>query len=211
MPVRHWFPKLLTTAAAKKLADLELILHDLEHVVACCDLMLGVGHHPLYDTRSRAFLDSLVVRYRRCFNEGVRQSLSISDFSSLDAEQIKLHDFFYCLGNRHIAHSVNGFEMSGIKVYIDIDDLGNLTRGGLGKHVSNTLGLSLELNEIVNFKQLVTFLIEEVGREKVRTEETVKHELSLMTDRDIRQLPDGFPPHHHGAKVKKQRTWPKKK
>ena len=100
-----FFPKVLKSRTAIELADLRLVQEDLRHVQGCCDLLLNEQHCMLSSTQGKALLDSLAVRYRRCFNSGVRTPLKLG-LLDINVEEQTLHEFFYAIVDKHIAHSV---------------------------------------------------------------------------------------------------------
>lgn len=62
-----------------------------------------------------------VVKYYRCFRDGVRTRLPDTIFESLDGGQAA-HEYFLNLRHKHIVHAVNGYEQA--KVYVVLPPVG---------------------------------------------------------------------------------------
>lgn len=182
-------PKLLTSRTANELADLRLIQEDLRHVQDCCSQLLNEQHCMLTSTKGKALLDSLAVRYRRCFNSGVRTPLKLGSLDITTDEQT-LHDFFYAIVDKHIAHSVNNFELNGTTVYIAIKSDGNIVRSALGANGAKTVNLSL--HDVKRFKSYVISLLQKIELLNKKYSEIVSSEVAAMTDEELKKLPDGF-------------------
>lgn len=203
---KSFIPKLLTSETANKLADLRLIQEDLQHVRECCALILKEQHCILTSTKGRAFLDSLVIRYRRCFASGIRTKLKL-ELLTLDEDQLELHNFFYGIAGKHIAHAVNNFELNGTTIHIAVDEDGNIVRGGLGNQGFRTLNLSMQ--KIDSFEIYLEALLEKVKEFIQISTEAINAEVAAMTDDELQNLPEGFAPCDH-TDVTKSRKWPKK-
>ena len=187
---RHWTYKLLRSKAAKSHADLILVLHDLRHAKLCCDEILTRDKHPLTCHISHALFDSCVVRYRRCFNDGLRAKLN-KLLASLTPQEASLHSFIVTLVNKHTAHSENEFERAYSKLYISISEDGVLTRGSFGGGFHRTLALSLQTIEEISvlIDRLIT--VTELWQKEI--ESRLAKEVAAMSDEEIRQLPDDTP------------------
>jgi hypothetical protein len=102
----------LDSDSAKILADLGSILRDLEFVVGCCDRLL-----PMLEDEDRdavtieALWTAALVAYARCFASGKRFGLDEDSFVGLEGEVVAFHRLLLNLRNKHIAHSVNPFEV----------------------------------------------------------------------------------------------------
>lgn len=180
------YPRKLKTADARRYADLFLIQNDLRQVIHCCDDLLKRGPEALVGD-SRAFLDSALVRYRRCFNGGVRSKL-INCISGLDTEQQKLHDFAYDMVDKHIAHSVNEYERSDAVVYVSEED---------GKLRVSTIGaaawLTVEFNsgQINRLKELAVSLLDSVRVESKQLTERLQRHVKELSEEQLQALEDG--------------------
>jgi hypothetical protein len=205
---KTWEPKLLQSQAANDRADLETILQDLEHVMGCCELLLHRGTHPLTDLEAKALIDSVVIRYRRCFTGGQRARLDPKTLPSLRGALIARHDFFWNLANKHIAHSVNGFELNASVIHVAEDGNGQLLRGGLGSRGSATLELSLD--DIHQFCDLVQDLVTDVTAHHISLSKEVELDVEAMSDEEVRALPEGYPPCEAKIDVSRHRQWPKR-
>ena len=190
MPVHHWTYKILRSKAAKSHADLILVLHDLQHAKLCCHEILARNKHPLSCHISHALFDSCVVRYRRCFNYGVRTRLD-KLLGSLTTEEKELHWFIVTLANKHTAHSENQLESARTKLYISISEDGQLTRGSFGGGTQRTLALSLQTIEAIY--ALIERLIALTNVWQREIQGKLAKEVAAMSDDEIRQLPDDAP------------------
>ena len=205
---KTWRPKLLQSNAANHRADLETTIDDLEHVVGCCDLILNKGQHPIENLEAAALLDSLAIRYRRCFKGGIRQGLDPKALDSIKGPAFALHTFFWFLASKHIAHSVNGFQLNASTIHIAEDKAGKIHRGGIGSQGGRTLELCLL--DIQRFGALVQKLIDEVKTVHVARTKEVQLETELMSEAELRALPDGFAPLDGQMSVIQSREWPKR-
>lgn len=204
-PKTH-FPKLLLSDSAKKKADLFLIQKDLEHTRKCCDLIVKKGIDPILETEARALLDSALIRYRRCFGKGKRAKINLDFIDSLGGDAVDLHNFCKNLADKHIAHPVNAFELYGIVLYVAINKEGKITHRSLGGQGFHTL--EFNLSDIENFQILVTALIDKITNQINHIDEFLNDEIAAMTDEEILNLPDGFPPSDSSIDVTKPKNWP---
>lgn len=112
--------------SARTLADLSLTLMDLRFVIECCRRIAPIdGPGTEDDLVGRALWGSAVVAYARCFNGGKRSGLDrgILDEVSLEGAR-EFHDTVMHLRNKHIAHSVNAFEVAKVGVIPSTDGTG---------------------------------------------------------------------------------------
>jgi hypothetical protein len=107
------------------LADLVSQAEDLQATADWCDLALAEFSKGSSVVGLReALTNAAVVRYSRCFADGVRANIPNSVLEGLPENQNKDHEFFIALRNRHIAHSVNTFEETKIVAYLVPEDIG---------------------------------------------------------------------------------------
>lgn len=101
----------ITLPEAVLLADLQEIRFDLDEVLVLCEKITELAAQPRRDyCIEEALVSAAIVRYGRCFTEGVRLSLKQDDLSELDELDAGAHNFFIALRHKFIAHAVNAFE-----------------------------------------------------------------------------------------------------
>jgi hypothetical protein len=136
----------------------------------------------------------------------VRNRLELDDFEWPE-ESKKLHDFFYGLADKHIAHSVNNFELNATTLYVAISEAGEVTRMGLGNNGTKTVGLALY--DIQRFKIHVETLLEEIQKLDAKLTRHLEIEVSAMTDDEIKSLPSGLAPIKEKLSISTARKWPR--
>jgi hypothetical protein len=93
------------------LADLYGIVSDLATTLDLCGKVIELSAlKPRDYFMEEGLMTAAVVRYGRCFTEGVRLSLKLEDLMGLDEESLNAHDYFLALRHKFIAHAVNAFE-----------------------------------------------------------------------------------------------------
>lgn len=106
------------------LADLRALEVELDMAMKLCDRARKIQ----IDTNDDAiFVDGLVtaalVKYVRCFQStGKRYGLSLENIESLPKDFIEAHNYLKDLRDKHVAHSVNGYEHCYVSAYIEIED-----------------------------------------------------------------------------------------
>jgi hypothetical protein len=94
-----------------ELADLAGIALDLETAVELCRRLRGVWEvSPVDAALVDALSTAIVVRYSRCFAEGIRARIPPEFVDQLSPELQSLHRRVQALRNKHVAHSVNPLE-----------------------------------------------------------------------------------------------------
>ncbi len=202
-------PKLISSVEARDAAGFECVLFDLEHIVACCNELLSRGEFitPFHHV-ARALCTSALINYRRCFNTGCRVSIKIDECNFLSAEDHEHHEFCLGLVDKHLAHSVNGYERANMTIHIAEDIVnGSLARGGLGS--SSIYGMEFGFDDVRQLAQRIENII--VKFVKPRIEELkalVTLQVEKMSDDELRALPEGFVTHSGRGKVDKPRSSP---
>ncbi|HEX4720900.1 MAG TPA: hypothetical protein VH333_00190, partial [Pseudonocardiaceae bacterium] len=114
LPVRK-----LSTAEAAKYADLVSIAQDLWFVVQACnrlrtEMVKAEDHQD--PVVARSLWTAALIAYSRCFENTRRKGLAVADVRALplQGEVVEWHDFLRSMRSKHIAHSVNSFEMISI-------------------------------------------------------------------------------------------------
>jgi hypothetical protein len=118
-------PFRLTESDAFRLADMAGVQMDLRTVAAtCAQLGRKRDRDGLEDMLGlEAMQDRALVRYGRCFKGGVRTAFVVPQawIEALAAELREAHAYFIDLRDKHIAHSVNDWEMNVPVAYVGID------------------------------------------------------------------------------------------
>ena len=99
----------LDISGAERLHSLAGITNDLQ---ACLSSLEQLSKVLLIDTEiTDAFLTRALVRYARCFKTGIRTVKATDLTSSFTSEDLVSHQFFLDYRDKHIAHSVNDFNL----------------------------------------------------------------------------------------------------
>ena len=105
-------PVKLSSELAGKFAAMHLVLEDLNFALESFEAADRLGIPNVGELHSKALIFSGVVAYARCFGSGVRERV---DFKSYQAQHLDLdeeiHEYLMALRNKHVAHSVNSFEV----------------------------------------------------------------------------------------------------
>lgn len=185
-------PKMITSPEASDAAGFDRVLHDLKHVAACCKELSDRGEiiTPFHDV-AWALFTSALVHYRRCFNSGCRVSIEIKQCKFLSDEERARHDNYIHLVDKHIAHSVNGFERVMTTVYIaENEDDGSLVRGA-PSYASMEMGFAL--HDIRWLPFLANSFANNFVKPRINElKALVQQQIDEMSDDDLRGLQDGY-------------------
>jgi hypothetical protein len=204
----HYSPKLVTSAKAKQRADLYLVVRDLEQVAACADRLSKNGDIIRPTPENQALLDSAIIRYGRCFNDGHRTKIG-KLLDQVSKEERSLHDYVLAVRNKHNAHSENELEMAGTTFHVAVGPDGTLERGGLG--VSGHFIAELSTSEVKALEGLAQKLRALTNDWIKKLDASILRDLQGITDVEILALPEGFAPTIAGKpQVAQARTWPMK-
>jgi hypothetical protein len=127
----------LDLPSAQLLADQVSMHQDLNFVQDCCKHLLAMMELP-DDQRNTTMLRSLwtaaLVAYARCFGTGRRFGLSDEDVEKLplEGQVIDVHKWFQNMRNKHIAHSVNPFEIVKVGAVLSSPDQKERQVEGIG-------------------------------------------------------------------------------
>lgn len=155
------------------LADLSSQANDLQTTADMCDLALAeFSKESLVVGLLEALTIAAVVRYSRCFANGVRAKIPSSVLEGLPVNRNTDHDFFVALRNKYIAHSVNVFEETRIVAYLVPEERGS--RGVASIGVQHDRLASLGAEDLTRLKALsselhhrISLLIEEEKRKVI--------------------------------------------
>jgi hypothetical protein len=99
------------------LADLYEIASDLAAASGWGKKAIELGSLAQRDiSLEEALVTASVIKYGRCFVQGVRLYLGPSDIASLDDHLRQTHVYFIALRHRFVAHAVNAFENTFVTV-----------------------------------------------------------------------------------------------
>jgi hypothetical protein len=116
---------LLEGPRAKALADLGAVVQDLKFVMRCCaKLIRAMDEDPQDDVLMQALFTAAVITYARCFNTGKRGGLNDSDLTKLgfEGDPRGFHRQVMDMRSKHVAHSVNPFEMISVGAVLSPPD-----------------------------------------------------------------------------------------
>ena len=219
-----WKPRLLSFREALELHDYESIRRDLIFSKQCFDRIASREYGVISSNLSGAdsstlgdFVDWCVfvagsIHYRKCFMEDrERVRLTREEIVAiLTHDQMGLHQSLYDIASKHVAHSVNEMELGCTTMGVAIDSKGTLHRGGIGYHmtVSGPLGPKgyLAISKIIS-RIIVEVVEKKISTLKIRVQEVVDG----MSDAEIGELPEGFPPNRDDIAYGARRSWPKRK
>lgn len=109
----------LDSPSAKVLADLGSVHQDLVFVTNCCERLLPLLEQEEKDAvLIQALWTAAVVAYTRCFVGDKRLGIGEDSFVGLEGDVVELHRLVLSMRNKHIAHSVNPFEVVRVGVVL---------------------------------------------------------------------------------------------
>ena len=199
---RSWSPKLVATPAAKQYAAYYLFQSDFRSVDICVRRYLETDMLAL-DPEQLVWLDSALIRYRRCFCSGVRSSIEYL-LDELGDCQRALHKKIIAVANYHVAHSSNGFEQGWPGVEVAEQEEGSLLRGEPSWHGYFTMGLTGA--DVEQLGALARHFSAKLDVAIAERSLRMKAEFAELTDHEVRALPDLKPFDCGEADV--QRKWP---
>jgi hypothetical protein len=152
--------KKLDIPEAAAYADLVSITDDLEFVIRACERLhvKMVAAEAVDPVVARALWMSALVAYARCFKTGKRRRLTLEDVKALplQGDVVEWHWFLMNMRNKHIAHSVNPFEIVSVGAVVGtaggVEAIGHLSMHHIGLEeggVDQTGLLAVELRKLV--------------------------------------------------------------
>jgi hypothetical protein len=151
-----YIPVRITGPETHRLADMGGVLQDLSWVVEVCDRLLARIDDLRGNTVELEALESAaIVRYARCFNTGVRTAFRLdrSWIDRLPAELQAAHDVAYARREKHIAHSVNDWELNEVTAQLRLDEATG-TREVVAVSVRHYRALGLARNGVEALREL---------------------------------------------------------
>jgi hypothetical protein len=107
-------------ASADRLRDFWLALQDTKQAHACLTKSLSLLRSPETTVVKDALWFTAVTVYVRCFASGVRETLKPEEVFVGDL--VAVHQYFYQLRNKHMAHDVNAFRQCVVGVVVNPED-----------------------------------------------------------------------------------------
>src|SRR4051812_6854909 len=112
---------------AYRLADMHGVLIDLQSVRDVCTLIVektssDERHHNSVELEALQW--AAMVRYGRCFVGGGKRTAYVLTRERIDwlgANRLAIHDKVLALRNKHIAHSINDWEINSVTVQLEGD------------------------------------------------------------------------------------------
>lgn len=112
----NYTPVRISGPEANRLADMHGVQQDLEWLIKLCDKILRYkASGPRPDSIEMEALEgAALIRYGRCFKRGVRTAfiLDAQWIAKLPPELQAAHRDFEALRDKHVAHSVNDWELN---------------------------------------------------------------------------------------------------
>jgi len=162
---------------AKYLADLRGIKSDLEAAINFCKCLLHIYREEKQDLKLVEPLSiAIIIKYCRPFATGVREKLSIDCVPGLTVDELKEHNNFLALRNKHIAHSVNEFEENEVKAYYNDERvyIDGILKIELGHRKLISISGKEAETIIVLSKKIIDYINLEIKAEKAKLLEIVR-------------------------------------
>lgn len=145
---------------ARRLGDLIGVRADLEFVAKCCRRVIELiddhdGVTPAEPWESQAAWTAAVIAYSRCFATGKRLGLDealLDDLAEFEGDARFVHQYIRDLRDKHVAHSVNPFEVSEVCAALAPDDAHERGVAGIAtfgaRHIAGDRSLASALGEL---------------------------------------------------------------
>lgn len=179
------FARMLESANAQKLADINGLRRDLGLVLEACAVIESRRGSPSTEHVRRACFDSAVMRYRRCFNGGVRDLFPTTLLAKLTEKQTALHKWILDLANRSIAHCVDGSEDN--VTYFILDK--NQTPPSVSIHVYTRTASHHNKVNTKKLRDLARKLDGLLAKEGIRVGKKILKDLKKMSASEASALP----------------------
>lgn len=212
-----WKPKLLAFREAQQLSHLEsmkrdLLLAKVNLYEVCKSNISPIKPHFIEAapfSPDWSFFIAGAIQYRRSFSPDVRGRLREDEFMHLlSGEEKILHAKMIGVASKHVAHSVNEQELDSVGLLTAVDSKGKLHRGGISQH--GMISSAFSIADLKSIAQLIDKLVKSVLDEKIeKLKNEVMEIVGRMTDKQIFELPDAFPPSMNEINLTARRNWPK--
>jgi hypothetical protein len=192
-------PKLLSTEEFYNLIDLQTITTDIKFAKYCfenfdCNNLFRLQFLPDRQ-KDYAFATAGLVHYRRAFNTGTRTYKINAYIEKEGAERSALHKRLIDIADKQIAHFASGYERISPAISVAIDQTtGEASiRGISGNAVfASLMSEQTRLDAISHFQYLLSAVIAPL---ECQLETVVLQQAASLTSGELKDLPDGFPPH----------------
>ncbi len=130
-----------------------------------------------------------LIAYRRCFNTGVRGGLTVADVQALglQGEVLEFHKFLHDMRDKHIAHSVNPYEVVRIGAVLSPPE--SVDRKVEGIATLSMKHVVADETGVLQLGGLATSLAQLVARQCEEQQQIVQSEAESMDIQKLYQLP----------------------
>ncbi len=106
----------------KQYADYGNIKQELDVIIRYSKIAESIKSHSEDDAyQLDALATSALVKYARIFKSGVREKVSHLKIGFSD-DELEAHEYFINLRDKHISHSVNGYERGQVVAFLEIGE-----------------------------------------------------------------------------------------
>ena len=156
-------PVRISSLEANRLADMYGVMQDLEWLIALCERILRYrARGPRPDSIEMEALEgAALIRYGRCFSGGMRTAfvLDAQWIAKLPPELQAAHLDFKALRDKHVAHSINDWELNTTIAYLRRDaTTGERQVSSVSVQSKRIIGLTSE--STAQLKQLAESLLQ---------------------------------------------------
>lgn len=128
-----------------------------------------------------------MVTYGRCFHKGKRRWLDESLFEGEKGDVLVWHRYFKNTRDKHVAHSVNPFEINATGVEVADHDGENPRVKGV---ITVILSRGLEQAQVVGFLEwLATYARDAVWKKHKEASDKVGEKAKMLSKEQLRKLP----------------------
>jgi len=185
----------ITGPTAQRLADLVGVDRDLLWVAkACTELCARDSLVPRDEIALQGIHDAALIRYGRCFKEGKRKAFQIPAqwIADLPEELQRVHRDVLNLRDKHIAHSVNDWEVNvPCAVVATIRGRGVSTVKMVVVRHSRVDQMSIA--DLRSFSQLAKLLAQRVATVGAEVTSKLHKEVSAISPRELKRRAPKFP------------------
>ena len=178
MTALHFVP--VETPAARELAELSGIRSDLQETIALCERLLPTYQQLLQADQLlfESYIVHAVIKYTRCFGQGVRPKISAPVVTAMTEEQSRFHEFVGHYRNKFVAHSVNPYESNTAVVGVPHDAPGDWKPTSLAFFHSRAVGPGPQFLD--KLAALARFVSDWVGQRIDELQATALQDLTLQ-------------------------------
>jgi hypothetical protein len=206
---------------AQKVQEIHAVLRDLDFVMRTADYLadllrewasleedLAPGDGSKKDLVARSLWTAAIIAYVRCFAQGTRYRLRKEDLKEQypGGNVIKLHQYFWEIRDKHVAHSVSPFEVFGTGVDLVQEADGHLRVADLvNAHVTHGHPDAATAEKLGNLAGYVRGFVQSQFEEADRI---AKEKAKRMSQEQLRRLPVlELGPGHDPSVVRPQKPW----